>query len=421
MQIVVIRYVLKCTNCGARTLFRIRVGFSDRDPFEFECGRCSGPIRGELHLDQKNVKVLGLKNLEGAAEERGRSEEPTDFAQMHDNYFLVDSTATGPESFSAFLKAFGRHGKDAIVRSRNAAALERIIKDRPGLTRVIRNYQRGQWEHFAVGLAEYLPDSATDSEPARLTALLTLLDLVHMPYLASSRHEEFINAAFQCADECGYLFRTAMPMMLTDLRAGGYLAASDRDATNLALRVLATAEELRPLIVDWDPEHPAARVDTRLRVAAIARFDSVKALYVDAYELLCRDLTVGTALANLRDRSNPNSYPTHPFKKFQRFRPRSIREFHQAAHAPKISFLVEYPLYIPWAQSLDSSLRNAIGHNRITADSRTGLITYPARGRTVELTYANFLAMVLSCLVFVHEFHWLVAFLLVHFPDESNQ
>ncbi len=396
------------------------MGFSDRDPFEFECGRCSQAIRGELHLDQKNVKVLGLKNLEGAAEDRTRSEEPTDFAQMHDSYFLVDSTATGPESFSAFLKAFSRHGEGVIVRSRNAAALERIIQDRPALTRVIKNYQRGQWDHFAVGLAEYLPDNATDTESARTTALLTLLDLVHMPFIASSRHEQFINTEFQCAAECGHLFRRTMPKMLADLRASGYLAAAHRDATSLALRVLATAEELRPLIVDWDPEHPADRVDTRLRVAALARFDSVKALYVDAYELLCRDLTIGTAIVNLRNRKDPNSYPPHPLKKFGRFCPRAIQEFHQAPHAPKISFLSEYPLFGPWADALDSGLRNAIGHNTITADSRSGLISYRAYGRNVELTYANFLVRLLSSLVFVHEFHWLVAFLLVHFPPQEG-
>lgn len=420
-QIVVLRYILKCTNCGARTMFRIRVGFSDKDPFQYECQRCSQLIRGELHLDQENVKILGLANLEGAVEARDNIDE-ADFAQMHDSYFLIESASTRPEDFSAFIKAHQRVGESLFIRSQSAAFLERVInKERPTLIRIIKNYDRSQWEHFRAGLAEYLSEVPADTEAGRVQGLLTLFDMAFAPFIASERHKDFIERGFQCAADCEYLYRRALPLFLADLRGQGLLERAHRDSTSLGEKTLMLAEDIRPLIVDWDPENPMADIGTKLRVS-VERFDWIKATYVDAYEVLCRDLTIATGLVNLRERGDHNRYPTHPMAaRYRRFAPRTMLEFHDLAHAPKIPLLVGYPLFGHWMAALDSKLRNAIGHNAVTSDPRTGIITYTGEGgRQVEITYANFLCKLLSSLLFVHEFHWLVAFLWIHFVLEPG-
>lgn len=170
---MVVRYILRCDNCGARTMLRIRVGYGDREPFAFDCRRCSQPIRGAMLLDQKAVKILGLGDLSGATEMHDF--EHADYEHRHDNWFLVDSNRSDdPDAFSAFLAAMQRHGPGLFAHLQRQAALQRVIDQTRAILRTLRNYERQEWDHFGYGIAELLDETPPTSPEKRLESVMQL-------------------------------------------------------------------------------------------------------------------------------------------------------------------------------------------------------------------------------------------------------
>jgi hypothetical protein len=192
-----------------------------------------------------------------------------------------------------------------------------------------------------------------------------------------------------------------------------------RDALDLSIRFFDSVSAFRPILADWDPEHLNKGVPKQLRLTGQEAFHELKALYVDAYEVTCRALTLVTALINVNRRNDHNAYPPHPRLK-ARFQAKSMAEFNEMNNAPKLELLAEEPFFQSWlGGALDPKLRNAVGHNTISYDFPTGTIKYQL-GRpsstsstktTADITYAEFLSRTLRAVVRAHEINHLVKIL----------
>lgn len=366
LSIMVIRYQLRCNNCGAKTLLRIRVGSGDREPFSFECERCSQSISGAMLLDQQSVKILGLSELSGATEVH-ESPSSGDYEHRHDNWFLLQpASPDDPASFSGFIGALQRQGPQMLDQLQNQAAFQEVIELSPVIARTLRNYQRQQWTYFASGAAQVLGEELDESSHARLYGLLQLLEKVFQPLLDPAQDGALFVEYIRLVDELQTSRSTAFREFQDLIKDRGYLGRAHHDALELAIEWLPLMEEFRPLIGERDPGQPSKALSSSLRVSSATRLDNVMRVYARAYETICRGFTVVVGLVNLADRGGCEVFGGHPSSQFKKFQPTTLESFDHASNAPKVGLVTTHSLFRRWVdEALDSSLRNAIAHNSV--------------------------------------------------------
>lgn len=172
--------------------------------------------------------------------------------------------------------------------------------------------------------------------------------------------------------------------------------------------------ELRPAIVEWNPDNPSRDIATELRICSVSKYHELKSLYVDSYEALSRSLTFITGLSNLALCGNHDTYPVHPTIK--KFAPSSMAEFHGLSHAPKPAMVASDPIFGPWIDGMiDPALRNAIGHNTLELDEVTEIMTYD-HGRNPlqeeDITYGQFHCRILRTLYRSHQANQIIKMIL---------
>lgn len=193
------------------------------------------------------------------------------------------------------------------------------------------------------------------------------------------------------------------------LEIKGYLKESQCDSLDLLPRVLAAYNEFRPIIIDWNPEDPDSELPKDLTIDGRDGFNEMKSLYVDCYEVICRALTIVVGLINLGQRSHHDSFPLQqsgkPFS-------HKLADFHKGNHAPKFPLLAEEPLFHDWlSKTLDSKIRNAIGHNRINLDTKTNQVVYALDKegqQETSISYPDFLRRTIAACLRAHQVGHLV-------------
>ena len=104
-----------------------------------------------------------------------------------------------------------------------------------------------------------------------------------------------------------------------------------------------------------------------------------------------------------------------------------MEDFHRLSNAPKVDLLDEEPLFRDWLKkAIDPQLRNAIGHNTVKYNSKTGDISYPldkAGAKIKTITYGEFLNLVLRAIVRVHQLNHLIKILYVaiYYPSTNSE
>jgi hypothetical protein len=411
---MVIRYYLRCEHCQKTTLLRIAVGYQEKEPFYFECEHCSQAVSGNLLLDQRNARIKGLE-VNGATQ---IDAQEADYILTYDPSF---SHAGGETldglTLTPFLQMAERH--DMLESIQRLAYLNVIAREVvPDLGRIIRNYKSGNWSQFEIGIRKHIPDDLPVALPLdRNRALYLLLELCMSPIATSKAHSELINFF------TGYTVRLAQTRsdsfnaFLAEANRMEYLKKTQNEALDLYPRFFRLLDEFRPVLPEWDPEHPNQDYPADLRVTGKSGYHDLKSLYVDGYEVICRALTLVTGLINLTHRNNHHAYLPHPTLK-NNFLPSSMTDFHEKSHAPKLEMLVEEPALHFWlAKSLDAKLRNAIGHNTISYNTGTGYVTYSVnrKGTSVaSITYGEFLTRLLRILLRTHQMNHLVKILFVY-------
>jgi hypothetical protein len=411
---MVIRYYLKCEHCQKTTLLRIAVGYREKEPFYFECENCSQAISGNLLLDQKNAKIKGLE-VEGAAQIYS---EDADYILTYDPNLpnLGGETLEGITP-TPFLQMAERHDmREVIQRLAFLNVIEREVV--PDLGRIIRNYKSGNWQQFEIGISKHIPNDLPVTLPLdRNRALYLLLEYCLSPIATSKLHSELIDFFTNYTVRLAQTHSESFKAFLSEADRIGYLKNTQYSALDLYPRFFRLLDEFRPVLSEWDPEHPDQDFPTDLKVTGKSRYHDLKSLYVDGYEVISRALTLITGLINLMYRNNFNAYPPHPKLK-KNFLPSSMADFHEKSHAPKLEMLAEEPAFHSWLEkSLDAKLRNAIGHNTIAYNTGTGYVTYPInrKGTSIaSITYGEFLTRILRILLRTHQVNHLVKILYVY-------
>ncbi len=417
---MLIRYYLQCKHCQKITALRIAVGYREKEPFYFGCENCSQTIRGNLVLDQKNIKIKGLEELEGAIQ---TDTEDTDYVITYDSSFSHQGEETmkgspPPSLLTPFLQAFDRL-PDIRDTIRRIAFIDRIASDMSSdLERIIRNYKSENWSQFERGVRAYIPEDQPTTLPVdRNHTLYQVIDFSLSPIAISQANSELIQFFASYTINLARTRKASFKVFLEEINTLGYLKKTQYEALDLVPRFFQLLDEFKQVLPEWDPENFDHDFPPNLKVTAKFKYHDVKSLYVDAYELICRALTVITGLINLTQRGNHNTYIKHP-SLGKNFYPSSITDFHDKPHAPKLEMLREELHFYSWlAKSLDPKIRNAIGHNSLSYNSSTGDIRYPINRSSTQFTtisYGEFLTKVLRIFLRTHQVNHLINILFVY-------
>ncbi len=404
---MIVRYYLKCDHCSKVTAFRIGVGHRNDEPFRFECKSCSQEIRGVFHVDQKTVEIKGL-DVEGAS--NIDTEEHDHVVTYHPAYPNAPSPF-GEDNASPHLAAFARYGKGLIDRASRAKNLEQWLPEaKRDLQRIIRNYKEEDWGSFAKGVREYIPkDWPLEKRIDKNRALYQVIEYVMMPIASSQSHVDLISSFTEYLGKLRASNRTALLAFIDALEAKGYLKQGQHEILDLFPKLLGSYNEFRPIVIDWNPEEPDSEFPKDLTIDGRSGFNEIKSLYVDGYEVICRALTLVVGLINLTHRSHHDSFALQPNgKPFSN----KFTEFHKGNHAPKFPLIAEEPMFHGWlSKTLDSKIRNAIGHNRINLDARTNQVVYALDKegqQETSIPYTDFLRRTIAVCLRAHQIGHLV-------------
>jgi hypothetical protein len=399
---MIVRYYLECGHCHKVTALRIGVGHRNDEPFRLDCKTCSQEIKGVFHVDQDTVEIKGL-DAEGASIV---DVEKYDHVVTYHPAFPSAPSPLGEDKAFPSIAALGRHGKELIERSARAAGLEQWLPEaRRDLQRIIRNYKEGDWSSFENGVRKYIPkDWPVEKRIDKNRALYQVVELVLMPIATSEAHVGLVSSFTEYLNKLVADNRKALIEFIEYLEAKGYLKQTQYDVLDLLPKFLSGYNEYRPIIIDWNPEDPDGELSKDLKIEGRDGFNEMKSLYVDAYEVICRALTIMVGLVNIQHRAHHDTFGVlgngKPAYK-------TLVEFHKGNHAPKFPLLGEEPMFQNWlSKTLDSKIRNAIGHNRINHDPRTSQVVYALDKEGLQessIPYTDFLRRTVAVCLRAHQ------------------
>jgi hypothetical protein len=408
------RTTFLCANCGKTTAFRVQIGYRKVEPVDFACQECQNRFRADLQLDQERGEVLGYKNLTGATIV---SSDTFDFIVNYAPDFAQSVDSVNADFVSSFIESSNRHGRseEFLDRLRRQQLFLEIAHGHSNtIRRMIRNFELQNWEHFDKDAKPYFQETVgLDDAVARYAALSYAMEHYVAPLFGREVHLEMNHAISQSLNNVASAQPDQLRAFLRELAATGYLREAQENGFQLYLRTFDLANDLRQILPEWDASRPESVDIPELRVTGYLRFNEVKSTFIDAHEFLSRILTLVTGLENIAARGDHNAYAPHPRRRA--FRPTSIRDFHAKSHAPKPEMATsQFGLAV--AASLESSLRNKLGHFTAHLEERTGVIRYSSAfpsGPGLVLDYGSFLLRLLRLLLRVNEANQLVKVLFV--------
>ena len=312
-----------------------------------------------------------------------------------------------PSEMSAFVAAFARAENPDLflLQITRQQQFEQIAAEYYSIVeRLVRNLYSANWKHLDPTIAPFIPNNwPTDNPVSRIQALSLLLEQLVSPLFGSDRHFKNNLALSKWVLEVSKKHPRSYAEFLTEIGNNCYLSRARRDGLNLYVRLFAAASDIRPVLPEWNRDFPNAVDIPSVRVTGNQRFDLTKTLFVDAHESLSRLLTLISAIENIEHRDDHNLYLPHPAIK--NYAPKSMRDFHDKAHAPKID-MVASPIGIRSIGALDPQLRNGIGHYAVRLDEYTGLIHYAidvSGEASKQLEYGSFLLRLLRLMLRIVE------------------
>lgn len=419
---MIVRIHIKCNHCESVIMLRIGVGSKNREPFQLACDNCSQQINATLVTDQAKGNIIDIE-LTGAIQT-----DEQDYSQLftYHPHFVTPDIGTPEERLSPFIAAFTRYENedDLFKRTQRLVSFEQLSDEYISeLGRLIRNYKDKDWGNFTNGLEKHIPKGLPlNNQIDYDIAIFYLTEDSLSPIIHSENNIDIMNFIGDYISSIQAASSETFSLLLTELDSANYLSEILNESLELLANFHKISAEFRSVIIEWNPDDPNQTFPSSTHVTGKVGFDDIKSLYVDGYELICRSITIIISLINLDIRGNSSIFPHHPTNNPNRPFASGISSFHQKPNAPKKDILFENPQFHTLiSESLDSKLRNAIGHNTIKYDPKNGNITYPIdRTGTIQtISYGQFLFSILRLVTRSHQVRFMIL-VLFRFLYQSN-
>ena len=381
------RRPLKCRGCQRKIVTRTQIGLGERQDHSFACANCGVVISFTLDIDQQGVGLSYRrpKNADWAEDEKGAigavflSQEipvPTKW-----NEGAASSTELGLSPFLATSRYVENWDEYQATEGLRSGFVRRFDE----IERSITHYERGNWSLLDATMGF---DEKDASAVSRLESLYGTIQggLQLFTRAPRTRYDRIMQRVrFAASRE---------PRLMEEL--GEALVASGRMkklwkeiADNRSL-FIAEYKGLQPLV-----QMRYWREDVRIPagfLVSVKRFESLRHLYLNMYETLCRLLVIGMVVETVINSGGLQI----------RLARRSVTldQFEALANGVKcdhFSLMVVWDLF---EDALDRDLRNGIGHNAAQYDGESDEVhLFDSRqGATAvgRMGYTDFCARVLQ-------------------------
>jgi hypothetical protein len=413
----IIRRSWQCNNCGTISVVRIGIGINKNEyNFSYECKKCNNEIKAHLICNQEKDRWL-VYDINGAADiNKVIMDIPEDYIFTYDPDFT--NRRTGNFNFPFIDAASKLDANEFHTRvKRRQVWYDLSIKRSNNLKTIYKNYNLNN-EFFEKGIREFIYDIPLENEMDKVRALYQVLELFMSPIVSSKKHIEFVEFINSYLMEIRSNDEQKLKDFLNFLESGKYLKTIQDKSFKCTFDFIDLNDVLSQVIFEWDPENPKIIFPSDSVVVGNVQFDRIKSFYVDGYELISKSLNIIIGLINIKYRHNYDSFAKHPRINITKPFATDMKDFIIKNNAPKFDLLSEEgkltECIIP---PINPKLRNAIGHNNIELNPKTGLITYyedDNRLKSHTITYGEFLFMCIGLMVRVHEINLLIRGLYYH-------
>ena len=395
------RRPLICRGCQSKIVTRTQIGLGNRQDHSFTCTECGVLISFTIDLDQERVafSYRQPRNADWTDDEEGAigavslsQEIPV---PREGNRGLVSSTEFRPSPYIATswnVEDRKEHRRSEVLRSAFVRGFDEI-------ERSITHYERGDWSLFDATM-EVGEDPTTVS---RLQSLYSTIQggmqlftrtprakydrILQRLRFAVSREPRLMEELAETLVDSGRMKR-----LWKEIADNRHLFISEYKGLEPLVQMRYWREDLR---------RPEAFL------VSVKRFESLRQLYLNMYETLCRLLVIGMMVETV---INTGSLKIRLAKRWV-----SLDEFEALPNGVKCDHFAGMVVWDLVERALDRELRNGIGHNAAHYERESDEVLFfgSRRGTNVAgcIGYTEFCDLVLDLVEAVElaavYHHWL--------------
>ena len=344
------RRTLRCRGCQSKIVTRTQIGLGDRQDHSFACGKCGVVISFTLDLDQERVafSYRQPRNADWVDDEDGAIgtvslSQEIPVPKEGDRGF-VPNTELRLSPFVATSRNVENWDEYRASEGLRAVFVRRFDE----IERSITHYERGNWSLFDATMP---PDGENVSATSRLKTLYGVIQggLRLFTRTPRARYDRIFQRLHFAASREARLMKELGELLV----ASGRMKKLWKEIGDNRRMFIAEYKGLQPLVQMryWREElrTPAAFL------VSVKRFESLRQLYLNMYETLCRLLVVGMMVETVISSASLEI----PLAK----RSVSMDQFEALANGTKIGHFSSMVVWDLFENALDKGLRNGIGHN----------------------------------------------------------
>lgn len=361
---MVSRVYLKCRACEKVTLVKFQVGWLDAMPFAIACNNCKVILKGRLIQDQVNGSLslitenadeisetdIITQEVECSGEFPVRRHVEGPLGIMRPSPFILALSSMGNENYQKF--------KSNILRY-----LEYIRSTMSDFISLVELYITRDLEKVGEMLnTRFTGHIETENSSDIVSGFYDRLSIVTQLLLPPDHYERFTIPLIKYFGLCLRSDVQERKRYIEYLYSQYEIEKVEIDGLHLLMRFLGKFDYFLPVIgISYWPENKIKRPLGSEYLLTTSDIETIKQLYADSYEWICRSLPILVGAENIRKRGSYNNLPTFP-KKGQK-QMNSLTDFIDADNGVKIQLVDRRNASIGrFVSILDNKLRNAINH-----------------------------------------------------------
>lgn len=363
---------IKCEVCGCITKIRLQVGWLKEHPIAVTCGKCGISLKGKVNIGQDN---LGLKlEFENAERVDAISTTLPDYVVECSGEFttikMCDGWILQGNYITPFIRFQQKMGDFVNYENfgRSMSVLKRTTSIWPQYKRVLQLNKSGNQEYLIQEIKKLFPEDFIMCRNE--LEIIRALHMVEVQGFLAPLKPEIMDLA-EIGASILKLDKAKIDYLIEYLNTHeGYSLNQMQEQINI---LLGEFIEVFPYLV------PAfslqfcddTNINFEIEGTTTSTYEDIKQFYLDLYETLANLLIIPTAIDNINNRDEANSFIDNDAGIV------SLDKFISASKANRFHLYNVDEIYMRTiAVKYNQKLRNAIGHNDVDYDIPTQKIVY---------------------------------------------
>ncbi|WP_175438480.1 SEC-C metal-binding domain-containing protein [Fusibacter sp. 3D3] len=365
---------MKCEVCGTVTLLRIQIGFRERHPIRFSCGKCGISMRGTVEINKETTKIeINVDNCTKIDEEVNYDYYLEVSPELLTEKLRKANCGSDNDLITPFLKNIEIVGDDKFLdkSSKLLRFFDYKNEEWPKVRRIIELYLQNNMKYVIKEIHSILPVKQFPCDSG-----LELHRGVHTLFIHSILSicdENFVSQTCRFIDsENMNLLKSVSKeynQLIISLENENYFIKLEHSILKLTCDFFQVYDYIQPVLL-ISSVYQLDNTDESTLGLSTCDFSDLKQFYIDTYEFLAESMLLPTLLNNLKYRGRVEEFNNS-------LAIDSISKYKASSKGKKIEFCKIAEVYNRLFKiNLNNKIRNAIGHNSYKYDGKTQLIEF---------------------------------------------